>query len=149
MVRIDKLRRLRVSGEFQVHNNRLFMMVGGGVLAVIAVVVGVLYFAGGGPSGSGGGFFSRIQSGLSSVTGTQTPAQMAESPDFAFRRLEIDTTHAQAEARRITKTIIRSTPPPASPATSSATGCACRASISIPPTTSRSSPACRRRPARS
>ena len=27
-----------------------------------------------------------------------TPAQMAEAPDFAFRRLEIDTTKPQAEA---------------------------------------------------
>ena len=79
-------------------NNRLFLMVGGGVLAVIAVVVGALYFAGGGNAPLGGGFFSRIANGLSTVTGSMTPAQMAEAPDFAFRRLEVDTTKPQAEA---------------------------------------------------
>src|SRR6201746_2822770 len=71
-------------------------MVGAGVLAVIAVVVGALYFMGG--SGAPGGIFGRLQSGLSSVTGGMTPSQMAEAPDFAFRRLEVDTTKPQAEA---------------------------------------------------
>ncbi len=73
-------------------------MVGGGLLAVIAVVVGVLYFTGSNGS-SGGGFFGRIANGFGTVTGTtQTPGEMAESPDFAFRRLEVDTTKPQAEA---------------------------------------------------
>jgi len=74
-------------------------MVGGGVLAVVAVVVGALYFTGGGGNATlGGGFLARIQNGLSSITGSMTPAQMAEAPDFAFRRLEVDTTKPQAEA---------------------------------------------------
>jgi uncharacterized protein YfaS (alpha-2-macroglobulin family) len=74
-------------------------MVGGGVLAVIAVVVGALYFMGGnGNAPLGGGFLARLQNGLSSVTGSMTPAQEAEAPDFAFRRLEVDTTKPQAEA---------------------------------------------------
>ncbi|MEJ1969384.1 MAG: alpha-2-macroglobulin [Rhizomicrobium sp.] len=75
-------------------------MIGGGVLAVIAVVVGALYFAGGGGEngGLGGGFFGRIAGGLSSITGSLTPSQMAAAPDFAFRRLEVDTSKAQAEA---------------------------------------------------
>ncbi len=82
-----------------VGNNRLFLMVGGGVLAVIAVVVGALYFMGGsGNAPLGGGFFARLQNGITSITGTMTPAQMAAAPDFAFRRLEIDTTKPQAEA---------------------------------------------------
>ncbi len=73
-------------------------MVGGGLLAVIAVVVGVLYFTGSNGS-SGGGFFGRIANGFGTVTGTtQTPGEMAESPDFAFRRLEVDTTKPQTEA---------------------------------------------------
>lgn len=72
-------------------------MMGGGILVIIAVVVTTLYFMGSGtPSGSG--FLARLQSGLTSVTGVTTPAQMAEAPDFAFRRLEIDTTKPQAEA---------------------------------------------------
>ena len=72
-------------------------MIGGGVLAVIAVVTGALYFMGGGGN-AGGGIFARLQNGLSSVTGTQTPAQMAEAANFAFRRLEVDTSKPQAEA---------------------------------------------------
>ena len=71
-------------------------MVGGGALAVIAVIVAVLYFVGGAPSG--GGLLARLQNGLTTITGTVTPAQMAEAPDFAFRRLEIDTSKPQAEA---------------------------------------------------
>ncbi|MBL6936936.1 MAG: alpha-2-macroglobulin family protein [Alphaproteobacteria bacterium] len=79
------------------NNNRLFLMVGGGLLAVIAVVVGALYFMGGNGS-SGGGFFERIAGGVSNITGTQTPSQMAEAPYFAFRRVEVDTTRTTPEA---------------------------------------------------
>ncbi|MBV9418231.1 MAG: hypothetical protein JO348_00530, partial [Alphaproteobacteria bacterium] len=80
-------------------NNRLFMMVGGGVLAVVAIVTGALYFMGGGEGGGlGGGFFSRIVNGANSISGSLTPGQMAEAPDFAFRRVEIDTSKTQAEA---------------------------------------------------
>ena len=79
------------------NNNRLFLMIGGGVLAVIAIIVGALYFTGGNGS-SGGGFFERIAGGVSNITGTQTPAEMAAAPDFAFRRVEIDTTRAAPEA---------------------------------------------------
>lgn len=78
--------------------NRLYLMIGGGVAAVILVIVATLYFLGGKDTPEGGGFFARLQSGLSSVTGSLTPAQMAEAPEFAFRRLEIDTTKPQAEA---------------------------------------------------
>ncbi|HEY0302883.1 MAG TPA: MG2 domain-containing protein, partial [Rhizomicrobium sp.] len=68
-------------------------------LAVIAIVTGTLYFMGGSNAPGGGGLFSRIQSGLSSITGTvSTPSQMAEAPYFAFRRLEVDTSKPQAEA---------------------------------------------------
>ena len=79
-------------------NNRLFLIVGGGVLAVIAVVVATLYFVGGAGTPLGGGFLARLQNGLTAVTGSMTPAQMAQAPDFAFRRLEIDTSKPQAEA---------------------------------------------------
>ena len=79
-------------------NNRLFLMIGGGALAIIAVIVATLYFLGGSGTTPGGGFLARLQNGLTSVTGSMTPTQMAEAPDFAFRRLEIDTTKPQAEA---------------------------------------------------
>jgi uncharacterized protein YfaS (alpha-2-macroglobulin family) len=78
---------------------RLFI-IGGAAVFVLFAVVGVLYYMGGNsPNGASGGFFSRIAGGMSSVTGQQqTLAQMAASPEFAFRRLEVDTTKAQAEA---------------------------------------------------
>lgn len=79
-------------------NNRLYLVIGGTVVAVIAIVVAALYFVGGGETPPGSGFLSRLQNGLSSVTGSMTPAQIAEAPDFVFRRLEIDTTKPQAEA---------------------------------------------------
>ncbi|HWD26488.1 MAG TPA: alpha-2-macroglobulin [Rhizomicrobium sp.] len=80
-------------------NNRLFVLVGGGILAVIAIVTGVLYFMGGGGSHAGqGGFLARLESGFGQVTGTMTPKEMAGSPYFAFRRLEIDTSKREAEA---------------------------------------------------
>ncbi|MBS0470473.1 MAG: alpha-2-macroglobulin family protein [Proteobacteria bacterium] len=78
-------------------NNRLFILIGGGIVAVIAIVVGALYFVGGSKT-PGGGFFERIAGGASSITGTQTPAEMAAAPYFAFRRLEVDTSKPQAEA---------------------------------------------------
>jgi uncharacterized protein YfaS (alpha-2-macroglobulin family) len=78
---------------------RLFI-IGGAVVFVLFAVVGVLYYMGGNnPNGASGGFFSRIAGGVSSVTGSQqTLEQMASSPEFAFRRLEVDTSKAQAEA---------------------------------------------------
>ena len=77
--------------------NRRILLIGGAVAAALIVVVGVLYWMGSTrtPNGS---FFARLQGGLTNVAGTQTPQQMAESPEFAFRRLEIDTSKAQPEA---------------------------------------------------
>ena len=56
----------------------------------------------GGKNTPSGGLFSRIAGGFSqvasTVTGTMSPQQMVEAPEFAFHRLEIDTTKAQAQA---------------------------------------------------
>jgi uncharacterized protein YfaS (alpha-2-macroglobulin family) len=79
-------------------NNRLYLVIGGAVVAVVAIVVATLYFIGGQGTPLGGNFFSRLQTGLSSVTGSLTPVREAVAPDFVFRRLEIDTTKPQAEA---------------------------------------------------
>ncbi|HEX2590942.1 MAG TPA: alpha-2-macroglobulin [Rhizomicrobium sp.] len=80
-------------------NNR-YLAIGGGVVAAVVAVIAVLYAAGGKHADGtpSEGILDRIASGFSSVTTTMTPAQMAEAPEFAFRRLEIDTTKAQAEA---------------------------------------------------
>jgi uncharacterized protein YfaS (alpha-2-macroglobulin family) len=78
--------------------NRLYLIIGGGVLAVVAVAVALLYFLGEGGPQPATNFFARLQHGIATVTGTLTPAQVAEAPDFAFRRLEIDTSKPQAQA---------------------------------------------------
>ncbi len=78
---------------------RRLVLVGGAVAAVLVVVLGTLYYFGGksGPS-SGGGFFARLVNGASTITQTMSPAEMAAAPEFAFHRLEIDTSEAQPQA---------------------------------------------------
>jgi hypothetical protein len=80
--------------------NRRLVVIGGAVAAVFVVVIAALYFVGGPNGGPGGGFLGRLQGGLSRVAGTttQNPRQMVESPEFSFRRLEVDTSKAQPEA---------------------------------------------------
>ena len=68
-----------------------------GCLAVGALTLAFLtglYFTG--KTQPDGGLISRISSGIQSVTGARPPA--AAGGDFAFRRLEIDTSKPQAEA---------------------------------------------------
>ncbi|MGN6514577.1 MAG: alpha-2-macroglobulin family protein [Rhizomicrobium sp.] len=77
--------------------NRTFL-IGAGIAGVVILVLGIFFFLGGKNSAPNTGFFGRIANGVSTVTGTQTPEQMAEAPDFAFHRLEIDTSKAQPEA---------------------------------------------------
>jgi hypothetical protein len=71
---------------------RLLLIGGGFAAAIMVCVLAGLYFAGGGGQ-SGGGFAARLQAGLSGLA----PSPSA-SPEFAFRRLEVDTTKPQAEA---------------------------------------------------
>jgi uncharacterized protein YfaS (alpha-2-macroglobulin family) len=80
---------------------RRLLVIGGGVLGVVVVaVVATLYVLGGRSPNAplGNGFLARLETGFASVTQGLTPAQIAQSGDFAFRRLEIDTTKPQAEA---------------------------------------------------
>ncbi len=78
---------------------RRFFLIVAGIAAACIVVLGTLYYLGGkgGHAGSGG-FFDRLASGVSTVTHVMTPAEMAASPEFAFHRLDVDTTKAQPEA---------------------------------------------------
>jgi uncharacterized protein YfaS (alpha-2-macroglobulin family) len=80
--------------------DRRVLAIGGAVVAVVLAVVVALYAMGGKHQDGTptGGFFDRLASGFNSVTSGMTPAEMAEAPEFAFRRLEVDTTKAQAEA---------------------------------------------------
>src|ERR1700685_3540665 len=79
--------------------NRRPFWIGGAIAAVLIVVIGVLYYLGGRNGGeTPGSFLERLAKGVTSVTQTMTPSQMAASPEFAFHRLEIDTSQAQAQA---------------------------------------------------
>jgi uncharacterized protein YfaS (alpha-2-macroglobulin family) len=79
---------------------RRIFLVGGATAVVLIVVSGILYYLGGeNPNGPSGGFLSRLGAGFrSAVNRTMTPEEMAQAPEFAFRRLEIDTTQPQAQA---------------------------------------------------
>jgi hypothetical protein len=66
--------------------------------AAVVVVFGAWQFGFFGHPGStagGGGSFGGFLSGL---VNQQTPQQMAQAPEFAFRRVEIDTSKPRAEA---------------------------------------------------
>ena len=78
--------------------NRRIYQIGAAIIAVVVLVVGGLYVLGARHPGSSGGFFSQITGGVSAVTGQQTPEEMAQAPEFAFHRLEIDTSQAQPQA---------------------------------------------------
>ncbi|HEY5348028.1 MAG TPA: hypothetical protein VIJ72_07540, partial [Rhizomicrobium sp.] len=72
---------------------RLVYLAGGGLAALAVILLAALFVLGGRGTG-GGGLMERLQNGLSAMT----PAQLAGGPEFAFRRLEIDTSKPQAEA---------------------------------------------------
>src|SRR5215469_2374132 len=76
---------------------RRVYLIGGAILAVFVIAVGGLYFLGG-RSGGGGSFFSRLATGYASITGAIHNEIANRHGEFAFTRLDIDTTKAQAEA---------------------------------------------------
>jgi uncharacterized protein YfaS (alpha-2-macroglobulin family) len=81
-------------------NLRRLLIIGGSVVAIVFVALAGLYVLGGrGPGGQpNGGILARLESGLSALTASVTPPKVAQGEDFAFRRLEVDTTKPQAEA---------------------------------------------------
>ncbi len=82
---------------------RRILIIGGTAIVVLALLGGALYLLGGNsppvspaaPQQSG--IIARIQRGISTATGTGSP-QPPEAAEFAFHRLEIDTSKPQAEA---------------------------------------------------
>jgi uncharacterized protein YfaS (alpha-2-macroglobulin family) len=76
---------------------RLFW-IGGAIAVALVVVVGGLYYLGGQNGGSEQGMFARLAGGFASVTQAVRPAEPIQGPEFAFTRLDIDTTKPQAEA---------------------------------------------------
>ena len=78
---------------------RHWILIGGGAaVAVILAVVVTLYVLGGRGTGSGGGFFDRLTSGLSTVTSSLAPTKAEAVGEFAFHRVDIDTSQPQAAA---------------------------------------------------
>ncbi|HEX3674175.1 MAG TPA: alpha-2-macroglobulin [Rhizomicrobium sp.] len=78
---------------------RRFFLIGAGVVGAFVLILGTLYYLGGrgGHAGSGG-FLDRLANGVTTVTHSMTPQEMAASPEFAFHRLDVDTTKSQPEA---------------------------------------------------
>src|ERR1700678_2815716 len=76
---------------------RRVFLIGGTIAAVLILVLGGLYFLGERKGGSGD-FFARIASGFQTVTGAAHTELGMPSGEFAFTRLDIDTTKPQAEA---------------------------------------------------
>ncbi|MDE2183938.1 MAG: alpha-2-macroglobulin family protein [Alphaproteobacteria bacterium] len=77
---------------------RRWILIGGGALAAIVLAVVVtLYVLGGRQTGSHG-FFERLANGFSSVTTGLAPSKAQAAAEFAFHRLDIDTTKPQAAA---------------------------------------------------
>ena len=76
---------------------RRIFLIGGAIAAALVIVLGGLYFLGERKGGTGS-FFARIASGFQTVTGAAHTEFGMPSGEFAFRRLEIDTTKPQAEA---------------------------------------------------
>src|SRR5271157_1188820 len=77
---------------------RHWILIGGGVaLAVVLAVVITLYVLGGRGT-SGGGFLDRLAGGLTNVTSRLQPTSAEANAEFAFHRLDIDTSKPQAAA---------------------------------------------------
>ncbi|HWA03779.1 MAG TPA: alpha-2-macroglobulin [Rhizomicrobium sp.] len=81
-------------------NLRRLLIIGGTAAAVAAAALAGLYVLGGRNPGApqNAGLFDRLAAGLDSLTAGSGPAPAAQEAEFAFRRLEIDTTRPQAEA---------------------------------------------------
>jgi uncharacterized protein YfaS (alpha-2-macroglobulin family) len=79
---------------------RRVFVIGGIVAAILIVVAAILYYFGGGNQvgQEGQGFFARLKSGFGVISHVMTPREMAQAPEFAFHRLDIDTTGREAQA---------------------------------------------------
>ncbi|MDE2350537.1 MAG: alpha-2-macroglobulin family protein [Alphaproteobacteria bacterium] len=83
---------------------RRFLIIGTTAVIVLALLAGALYTLGGrgvprGPAGVGqNGIIARIQRGFSAATGGTSTPTPPPPPEFAFHRLDIDTSKPQAEA---------------------------------------------------
>src|SRR5262245_50955301 len=80
-------------------NQRWIVIAGGAVaVALVAIVVALYVLGGRGPGAGGAGILERIRNGVATITSGFAPTKVASLQEFAFRRLDIDTTKPQAEA---------------------------------------------------
>src|SRR5215471_9501576 len=79
-------------------NQRWIVIAGGAVAVVLVAVVVALYVLGGRGPGAGQGVLERLRNGVVAITSSFAPAKIPSLEEFAFRRLDIDTTKPQAEA---------------------------------------------------
>ncbi len=77
---------------------RRVILIGGGVGLVVGVVIVVALYMLGGRGTGGGGFFDRLAGGLTNVTSGLQPTAAEATAEFAFHRLDIDTSKPQAAA---------------------------------------------------
>lgn len=79
---------------------RRIAIIGGIAAAIVLIVAAILYYFGGGNQvgQEGQGFFARLKNGFTAITSVMTPREMAEAPEFAFHRLEINTSGRDALA---------------------------------------------------
>jgi uncharacterized protein YfaS (alpha-2-macroglobulin family) len=79
--------------------NQRWIVIAGGAVAVVLIAVAVaLYVLGGRGPGVGQGVLERLRNGVAAITASFAPAKVPSLEEFAFRRLDIDTTKPQAEA---------------------------------------------------
>src|SRR5688572_12109774 len=88
----------RIWGRRMNKNQRLLLIAGGAIAAVLAMAFVAVWLLGGRGAGPDAGMLARLQSGISAVTSGATPPAPERARDFAFRRLDIDVSKAQAEA---------------------------------------------------
>jgi uncharacterized protein YfaS (alpha-2-macroglobulin family) len=79
--------------------NQRWIFVAGGALAVVLVAaLAGLYIVGGKTNHTGAGILERIENGIASITSGMSVPAVVGTQEFAFQRLDIDTTKPQAEA---------------------------------------------------
>lgn len=77
---------------------RLLLIAGGALAAVLVMAFVAVWLLGGRNADPNAGMLARLQGGLNAVTSGATPPSPEPAREFAFRRLDIDVSKAQAEA---------------------------------------------------
>jgi alpha-2-macroglobulin len=79
-------------------NSRWIAVTSGAILVVVVGILTALYVLGGRGTVGGGGLLVRLENGIAAITSNLSPVRISPPQEFAFQRLDIDTTKPQAEA---------------------------------------------------